>query len=499
VSSRERVAVASGDPGRSLNPDAIGVPGIVFIVVAAAAPLTAMVGGAGLVIGIGNGVGIPGAFAIAAASLAIFAVGFVAMSRHVRNAGAFYAYISQGLGRPAGLGAAFIAVLAYNVLSMGICGLFGYFASTVLDDLFGLSLPWEVWSLAAIATCFAVGYRGIKVSAEALGVLLIAEILILAVLSIGVMVAGGDSGLTLEPLAPNNVFSGAVGVALMFGFTSFIGFEGAAIYTEEARDFRRTVPRATYVSVAILGVGYAFLTWIIVNAFGTSKVVPAATEDPGGLFFLATDRYVSGFAEDVMQFLIVTSSFAALFALHNAANRYLFVLGREGVAPPVLGRTHSTYRSPAVAGLVQAVLTAIAVGGFAIAGADPYLELFAWLVGAGSIALLLLLGLVGIAVIAFFRAHSELDSRPWNTVIAPAIGAVAIFAILVLALKDFELLTGAGTGVNLILLAPIPVVALAGIAVALYTRSHAPDRYERFATVRLEEEPSPEPVGVATP
>jgi amino acid transporter len=499
VSSRERVSVAAGDPTRSLDADAVGVPGIVFIVVAAAAPLTAMVGGAGIVLAIGNGVGIPGAFAIAAASLAIFAVGFVAMSRHVRNAGAFYAYISQGLGRPAGVGAAFIAVLAYNVLSIGIAGLFGYFASTVFDDLFGLSLPWDVWSFSAIVTGFVVGYRGIKVSAEALGVLLIAEILILVVLSVGVIIAGGDSGLSLQPLAPNNIFSGAVGVALMFGFTSFIGFEGAAIYTEEARDFRRTVPRATYVSVAILGVGYAFLTWIIVNAFGTSKVVPAATADPGALFFLATDRYVGGFAEDVMQFLIVTSSFAALFALHNAANRYLFVLGRERLGPPGLGRTHATYRSPWVAGLVQAALIALVVGGFAIAGADPYLELFAWLVGAGSIALLLLLGLVGIAVIVFFRAHSELDSRAWNTVIAPAIGAASIFGILVLALKDFELLTGAGTGVNLVLLAPIPVVGLAGIAVALYTRSHAPERYERLATVRLAEEPSHERVEVPTP
>ncbi len=69
---------------------------IVFLVVAAAAPLAAMVGNLPIALGRGNGAGIPGAFLIAAVTLLCFAVGYAAMSRRIVNTGAFYTYIAHG-------------------------------------------------------------------------------------------------------------------------------------------------------------------------------------------------------------------------------------------------------------------------------------------------------------------------------------------------------------------------------------------------------------------
>ena len=46
------------------------------------------------------------AWAIAGVILLFFSVGYSAMSRHITNAGAFYAYIANGLGRPVGIGGA---------------------------------------------------------------------------------------------------------------------------------------------------------------------------------------------------------------------------------------------------------------------------------------------------------------------------------------------------------------------------------------------------------
>ena len=43
---------------------------------------------------------------VLAVVLAVFSVGHVAMARHITNAGAFYAYIAHGIGRPAGQRAA---------------------------------------------------------------------------------------------------------------------------------------------------------------------------------------------------------------------------------------------------------------------------------------------------------------------------------------------------------------------------------------------------------
>ena len=101
----QSVATAKDSPdgSASLARNQIGVLGIVFFVVAAAAPLTVVVALFPVIIGAGNGVGIAGAFALVAVVLTVFSVGYVAMSKHITNAGAFYAFITRGLGRPLGL------------------------------------------------------------------------------------------------------------------------------------------------------------------------------------------------------------------------------------------------------------------------------------------------------------------------------------------------------------------------------------------------------------
>jgi amino acid transporter len=75
-------------------------PRIVFLVMAGAAPLAAMVGTLPLAFAIGNGAGVPAAFAFAGVTLLCFSVGYDAMSRHVVNTGGFYTYMARGLGKP---------------------------------------------------------------------------------------------------------------------------------------------------------------------------------------------------------------------------------------------------------------------------------------------------------------------------------------------------------------------------------------------------------------
>ena len=46
--------------------------------------------------------GVPLLFLVLGAILALFVTGYAAMSHHVTNAGAFYAYVSKGIGKVAG-------------------------------------------------------------------------------------------------------------------------------------------------------------------------------------------------------------------------------------------------------------------------------------------------------------------------------------------------------------------------------------------------------------
>ena len=105
-----------------LRPNVLGAASIMFLVVSAAAPLTAVAGGVPLAMLLGNGAGVAGAVGIVTLILMLFAVGYVAMSRHVRNAGAFYAFAAQGLGGHFGGAAAMVAILSYNCMQIGILG-----------------------------------------------------------------------------------------------------------------------------------------------------------------------------------------------------------------------------------------------------------------------------------------------------------------------------------------------------------------------------------------
>jgi amino acid transporter len=299
----------------------IGVIGIVFLVVAAAAPLTAIGGALPVMLAIGNGPGNPLAYVVAAVVLLLFSVGYAAMSRHVVDAGAFYTYVSKGLGARVGVGSAGLALLTYTAIQAGLYGLAGVTAEGLVVQYGGPDLPWWVWSFVLMAVVALLGYRNIDVGTKVLGVLLTLEIAVIAVVAVAVLVQGGANGIDFVSFTPSAFFSGAPGISIMFAIASFIGFEATAIYGEEARNPRRTVPLATYVAVVSIGAFYALSSWAIVLAFGSDGVVAAARADTAGLVFSAGAQYVHPVLADVMVVLLLTSLFAALLAFHNAISR----------------------------------------------------------------------------------------------------------------------------------------------------------------------------------
>lgn len=462
----------------SLRTGTLGTSDIAFFVVSAAAPLTVMAGVAPIAISLG-GVGAPAGYLLAGITLAVFAIGFTAMSRHVTGGGAFYSYIAQGLGRPAGIGAALLAMVGYNGMEIGVYGLLGSATQDTVHSLFGADVPWLPVSLVGLALIWYGGFRSIDFGAKVLGVLLVAETGILILLAGGVLLKGGAHGLSLASFAPGNVLVPGTAAVLAFAFAAFTGFESTVIYRREARDPDRTVPRATYIAVAFLGLFYAFTVWIAIQSFGDAAVVKAAGDDPANLFFTAITTFVGGWAADLMHVFIVTSVIASLLAFHNAINRYALALADEGVLPRSLARIHPKHRSPYVAGLAQTVLGAVVVLGFWAAGADPYDQLLLWVNTPGMLGLMALQLLAALAVPFFFRriTHQEGVLR---TVIAP-VAATALLAVAIgLVATHIDLFTGASPLVNWVLMAVAPAVFVLGPALAWRLKRSRPETYARF-------------------
>ncbi len=94
----------------------LGVPSIVFMVVAAAAPLGVIGGVVPLGLASGNGAGFPATFIVSTVILLFFAVGFTALTPYVEEAGAFFSYVREALGFPAGIGIAFVALVRADCL-----------------------------------------------------------------------------------------------------------------------------------------------------------------------------------------------------------------------------------------------------------------------------------------------------------------------------------------------------------------------------------------------
>ncbi|WP_028921996.1 APC family permease [Pseudonocardia acaciae] len=478
----------SHSEGSTLRSNTIGAGHIVFFVVSAAAPLSGVVLGVPVIIGQGNGIGAAGSFVLVTGVLLLFAVGYSAMSRHVVNAGGFYVYVARGLGRIPGLGAATLALFAYTAIQAGMFGALGAYVGRFVRSYLGVDLPWWGYSLAGVALCLALGVRQVDVGARVLGVMLALETVLIVALDVGIAAtggahAGGPASLSWQPFAPSAVFGGALGIALVFAHTSFIGFEATVIYGEEARNPRRTVPRATYVALVLMGAFYAISTWLLTEAFPAAEVVGLAQADPESFTARAVQAQLGATSAHVLSALIITSIFAAVLAFHNTLARYLFALGRHGLMWTALGRTHRTRQSPEVACYVQAASAVVVIVAFAVAGFDPYTNLYVWATGLGATGIIVLQVVASVAVFGFFRRH-DVDRRTWHTVVAPVLGMLGLLVLAVAALSNFGLLIGVSSGGAVLALGAVLLcAALVGMARAAYLRRHDPAVYNRIGDV----------------
>ena len=420
----------------------LGVASIVFIVVAAASPLGVIGGPVPLGIAFGNGAGFPFSFVIATVVLLLFSVGFTQMTRFVPTAGAFYSYVSKGLGRGFGLGAAFVALLAYLALEAGVFGLFGPGLAELVKSYGGPDLPWWAWAAIGFVAVTALGYRNIALSGKLLAVLLIAEVAIVLVLdAVVIFSGGGPEGFATGIVTPSEIVSGAPGMGILFAILSFVGFEATAVFRDEAKDPDRTIPRATYISLISIGVFYTVSSWVLISANGESGIVANATENPGTILQTTTQAYLGAAGGHIVQLLFVTSLFACILSFHNIASRYLFQLGARGVLPAPLGSAHRVHGAPSVASLVASGTVAVLVIAAAVLGLDPIGQFYTWLGGISSVGIVLLLTLTSIAVLVFF-GRKERGGALWPRRIAPALGLVGLLAFLAIILLNLPALVG---------------------------------------------------------
>lgn len=415
----------------------LGVPAIVLMVVAAAAPLSTIGGNVPIGMVLGNTTGIPVAFLIAGVIFLLFAASFVAMSKYVTNTGAFYAYIQKGLGRAAGTGAAVLALPAYMCTLLGVAAYDGVILAGFIERFGGPAIPWWLLTGVVLAIVGWLGYRDIDLSAKVLGIFLVSEVAILVVLDLVIVIRGGEQGITGDSFTPAGL-AGGFSIALLYALWGFVGVEATAVFRDEAKDPDRTVPRATYWAVGIVASFYAFSSWALIEGNGGPDAIQAAKDDPDNFMVNTAQQYLGMLGRDLTTGFWFISVFACALAFHNISSRYAFVLGKSGVLPKRFGDVHGRHGSPANASVLISVLSFVIMAVLAALQLDPVLQIFGPLGGLGILALAILWLMTTISVVIFFTRRGGST----RIVVLASVATLALAAALMLVLTNLTLVVG---------------------------------------------------------
>jgi amino acid transporter len=487
-----------------LADNALGLPQVLFLIVTGAAPIAAMLFNVPVTV-LGGGYASPAAFLIATVVLTIFAVGYIEMARRVTSAGGFYSFVTHGFGPVVGMGTAALISLCYVFFSSAVTGVTSYFASTSIEDWTGVSIPAPLIMAVTLVIMSLLAWFHVELTAKILGFFLVTELLGLLIFGFAVLVQGGADGISLTPLNPFEISdnssavkafgAAAAGVALFGAFWSWVGFEMAPNYAEESRNPHKIGAYAMYLSVIGLGILYIFISWMFVSGWGLPNAGQAVADQFNGkyasAFYPLTDRFVGSGLTTLFEILIITGSFACQLAFYNTASRYFYAMGREGLIPDALGRTHPKHHSPYIASMVVTGMMALYILGFVIYDSSTeaaLLKLGTWSPLLGVLGILAIQALVSFAIIKYFLTTARDGFHPWKTLIAPIIGGLAQIGACILLIKNRSLLSGAGD-VLYVKIIPFVVLAifLAGIGLALYYRAASRERYQAIGRFVHEE------------
>lgn len=504
---------------KRLSAGAVGLVGVLFMAVANAAPITAMTFNVPIAIGYGNGIGAPGGFLFATIVLTIFAIGYAAMSKYITTTGAFYGFISHGLGQIPGMVSGLLATFCYVIFEASLLGGFAYFAKLYFLDPAGINISWVVIAVLGAIVIGIFGYFKITITAGVLSVTLVSEVLLLLALGVSVLIKGGPDGFmaadTLSPVAAftdlpegaygTGVAAGVAAIGVFFAFWSWVGFETTAVYGEESKDPKRVVPRATIIAVVGLGLFYTFISWMVVVGNGAAGVVEtAAGASPADMFLNLTANNLGSFFTIIYKLLVVIGSFACAMAFQNAAPRYIYALGRESASPflrRTIGSVHPKHGSPANAGILQAVITVLILLYFfffvSMTDADgnptpdlvPYVYVYGLLAVVGTAVILILQTMTSIAVINYFWGKKVHKGNIITTLICPIIGALGMIYVLILLWQNRAFALGAAAESWIWTWAPYYIVAMIviGIFYSMWVKKAHPEIYDEIGRTTLEE------------
>ena len=437
---------------------------------------------------------IPLAVLLALVACLFVAVSIGQLARHLPSAGGLYTFSSRGIAAPVGFLVAWGFMLAEPIVAPLLYLIFGNALAANLNSHFGWpTWLWAPFAVAAGLIVWVLTYRGIRLSTRTGVALGTFEIVVFLALAITLVVAAGGNN-TLSVFGPNTGNPkglGSVFPGMIFAILAFIGFEASLPLAEEAREPRKTVPRAVFLSALLIGLFYLFCYYAATVYFGPDKM---ADSKNGFALFNSGDPW-SGMAQKVwgvgvviVILAVLNSAIANSNAGANAATRVGYALARIGLLPRALQRIHPRFHTPSVAVNAQAIggiVLAVALG-FATGGP---ISAFALLGTVATIIVICIYILTNISNLVFHLRERRSEFNWLLNGVVPVVGSLIFLPALVASFGiDFA-------GLGIVPLSPpsnlappiIGVWMLIGVGLLAYFLMRHPERVAETGRVFLDE------------
>jgi len=510
-------------PVDKLHKNAFGLPSVFFLCIAAIAPAASMLFNVPVTAS-QAGAATPLVFLLSAIAILLFGNSITYFAGHLSSAGGFSTWVRHSLGKMMGFHVGWMMLGAYALFETALQATVGGSLDLNLSS-FGLHLPggWLTYALLFTLLIGVLAYFDVKISLWVMAPFAMLEVLGLLILDTAITLKGGTSGHdllhTLTPagadlrgIAPGGILG--IGIAMAPGILAFIGSETAAVYGEETRHPKRTLPVAIFSLLIALGILYVWTSYAATIGVGwqhAGDILGNVSNAPQQYLLLA-EKYVGGWLGVGLLGLVITSNIASAFAMHHAMTRYFYSMGREEILPRLFGKTHPKWHSPHLASTAQSLFTALilcflgliikqdnADGSvrYALGFADGKIwqqasgiVSFQWLANIVTMCIVLVYIVTNIAL-PFF-AHSKKEFNVWRHAVMPGLSTV----LLLLPLASFLLppLPGIGAFFTNLGFAPTPfplnilpffvlIWFIIGAAYATYLEHVAPERFDKLGRI----------------
>ncbi len=422
--------------GTDLRRDAIGLVGATMQNITHIAPAIAALFFTQAVVGF-TGEAAPLAYLLGVIVVLMLGSTLAQLSKHMPSAGGYYTYVSRALHPRVGFITSWMYVLYAPLAGGPIYGYFGFIVAGELKSNYNISVPWLWWACVLVGAPLIafLQHRGIKISVRAMLILGSLEMLIVLVLSIWGFASPGPGGFTFSVFDFSKKLSvEGFALAVVFSIQGLTGWEGAAPLAEETRDPKRNVPRATMLSICLLGVLLIISYWGQIVGWGVNRLsaLPGSSELPG---LVLAHRFWGG-AWVIVLLAFLNTTIAVCLATANVGTRMWYRMAKGGSFPKALAKVNPTFKTPTNAILVQLAL-ALASGlgvGFWI-GADKSFFLVDGLVLVMGV--LFVYVVANVAVFAYYLWQRRGEFNVILHVLFPLVSTGALIYALVYSFIPF--------------------------------------------------------------